>query len=190
MITSELNPLARAISELLVVDFNAVADTMACLDSRDEFYYAEALPYDRVDFISSIIKDMAAEWFDVECQDDWAEVDADQLFPYVRGYLSDALWSFAEQYAVALNYLAYRDVAEPEEPFGHDVYGAVCYLNDLLLDAGDITAAAFCDAWYYGDNTRMLTLLDFDPDLFAKARGLRYCSLDDYTFADIENELS
>lgn len=57
-------------------------------------------------------------------------MDPDVLFPYAYGYLSDAVYSFAEQYDVALNYLAYRDIAEPDEQFGHDVYEAGCYLID------------------------------------------------------------
>lgn len=36
---------------------------------------------------------------------------------------------------------------------------------------------------------RMIDLLSFDEDLFEHACALQYCSLDDYTFADIEDEL-
>ena len=192
MFGSELNPLARALSELLSCDFNHVADCMSQLsdEERDVFDYLDYVPAERADFIRSIVRDVVAcSDFDTSRQEDWAGVDPEVLFPYVHDYLSDAVCSFAEQYDVAINYLAYRDIAEPDEPFGHDVYGAGCYLIDCLVDAGDITAAAFCDAWYYGSAMRMIDLLGFDEDLFEHARALQYCSLDDYTFADIEAEL-
>lgn len=193
MFDSELNPLARALSELLSCDFNHVADHMSQLtdEERDAFDYLDYVPAERADFIRSIVRDVVAcSDFDTSKQEDWACVDPDALFPYVYSYLSDAVCFFAEQYDVALNYLAYRDLADPDEPFGHDEYGAGCYLIDCLMDAGDVTAAAFCDAWYDGNTSRMIELLDLDEDLFERARALQHSSLDDYTFADIEYELT
>lgn len=192
MFGSDLNPLARAVSELLSCDFNHVADCMSQLsdEERDAFDYLDYVPAERADFIRSIVRDVVAcSDFDTSKQDDWAGVDPEVLFPYVYDYLSDAVYFLAEQYDVALNYLAYRDIAEPDEPFDHDVHGAGCYLIDCLVDAGDITAAAFCDAWYDGGDMRMIDLLGFDEDLFVRARALQYSSLNGYTFADIEAEL-
>ena len=193
---SELDPLARAVSELLSWDFNHVADRMSQLsDEVHGAFYLEDnfVPAERVALIHGIVRDMVAcSDFDTSKQEDWAGVDPEVLFPYVHKYLGNAVYSFAKQFDVALNYLAYRDIAEPDEPFGHDVYGACCYLIDCLVDAGDITAAAFCDTWYDGHTMRMLDLLGFDfyEDMFVRARALQYCSLNGYTFADIEAELA
>lgn len=192
MFTSELTPLARALSELLSCEFDYVADQMSQLtdEELDAFDYLDCVPADCADFIRSIVRDMVAcGELDTSKQEDWACVDPDVLFPYVYDYLSDVVCSFAEQYDVAINYLACRDLAEPDVHFGHAVYEAGCNLIDCLMDAGDITAAAFCDAWYYGNTSRMIELLGLDEDLFERARALQYCSLDGYTFADIEAEL-
>lgn len=194
MFGSELNPLARAVSELLSCDFNHVADCMSQLSDEepDVLAYLEYVPAERVALIHGIVRDVVAcSEFDTSKQEDWAGVDPEVLFPYVYDYLSDAVYSFAKQFDVALNYLAHRDTADPDEPFGHDVYGAGCYLIDCLVDAGDITAAAFCDTWYDGHTMRMMDLLGFDfyEDMFVRARGLQYSSLNGYTFADIEAEL-
>ena len=192
MFGSELNPLARALSELLSRDFHHVADRMSQLsdEERDELAYLEYVPAERTDFIYSFVCDVVAcSDFDTSKQEDFAGVDPEVLFPYVYDYLSDAVCSFAKQYEVALNYLARRDTAEPAEPFGHDECGAGCYLIDCLLDAGDITAAAFCDAWSYWSTRRMIDLLGFDENLFERSRILHFSSLIGYTFADIEAEL-
>lgn len=189
---SELDPLARAVSELLSCEFDYVADRMSQLsdEERDAFDYLDYVPAECADFIHRIVRDMVAcGKFDISKQEDWAGACAGVLFPYVYKCLGNAVYSFAKQFDVAINYLAYHDHADPYDPFGHDVNGACYHLIDLLMDAGDITAAAFCDAWCGGSPVRMIDQLGFDVALFERACALQHSSLEHYTFADIEFEL-
>lgn len=197
MFEYKLTQLARAISELLSRDFHHVADRMSQLSDEvhgafylSDDYVPDYVPVERAGFIHSIVYDMAGSGvLDKNKQEGWAGVDPEVLFPYVYDYLSDAVGYFAEQYAVAINYLAYHDHANPYDLFGHNVYMACNFLIDWLMDAGDITAAAFCNAAYGWHTRGMINLLGFDVDLFERARALQHSNLNGYTFADIEAEL-
>ena len=192
---SELDPLVLAVSELLSRDFHHVADRMSQLsdEERDAFDYLDYVPAERANFIRRVARDMVAcGKFDTSKQEDWAGVCAGVLFTYVYTPLRNTVVIFAKLYDVAINYLALRDTAKPDNLFGHDVFMACNFLIDWLMDAGDITAAAFCDAWCDGSavrTVRMIDLLGLDVDLFERTRGLQYSSLNGYTFADIEAEL-
>lgn len=193
---SELDPLVLAVSELLSCDFHHVADRMSQLsdEERDAVDYLDYVPAERANFIHRVVRDMVAcGKFDASKQEDWAGACAGVLFTYVYTPLRNTVVIFAKLYDVAINYLAYHDHAKPDTLFGHDVYGACYRLIDRLMDAGDITAAAFCDAWCDGctvRTVRMIDLLGFDVDLFERTRGLQYSSLNGYTLADIEYELA
>lgn len=191
----ELDPLTRAVSELLSCDFHHVADRMSQLSDEvhGKFYLSDGdwVPAERVALIHRVVRDMVASGkLDTSKQDDWAGVRAGVVFPYVYTHLRNAVVSFAKQYEVAINYLAFHGHANPYDPFGHDMYAACYSLIDLLMDAGDITAAAFCDAWCCGSIMRMMDLLGFDVDWFERARALQHSSLEHYTFADIKAELT